>query len=74
MAREIPISGDTIRLGQLLKLAGLVDSGSEVKALLADAPALVNGEREARRGRQLRDGDVVRVGEHELRVVAAPGR
>lgn len=68
MTREIPIRGETIRLGQLLKLAGLVDSGSEVKALLADAPALVNGEPEARRGRQLRPGDSVRVGENELRV------
>ncbi len=50
MTREIPIHGDTIRLGQLLKLAGVVDSGSEVKALLAGAPALVNGEPEGRRG------------------------
>jgi ribosome-associated protein len=68
VTQEIPIHGDTIRLGQLLKLAGLVDSGSEVKALLAAEPALVNGERESRRGRQLHRGDVVRVGEHELRV------
>jgi ribosome-associated protein len=71
-AREIAIRGDTIRLGQLLKLAGVVDSGSDVKALLATEPLLVNGQREARRGRQLRGGDVVRVGEHELRVLAAP--
>lgn len=69
MAHEISIRGDTIRLGQLLKLAGVVDSGSEVKALLADGPALVNGEPEARRGRQLHRGDTVRVGEHELLVV-----
>lgn len=66
MAQEISIRGDTIRLGQLLKLAGVVDSGSEVKALLASEPALVNGEPETRRGRQLHRGDAVRVGEHEL--------
>ena len=72
MAQQIPIQGETIRLGQLLKLAGVVDSGSEVKALLASEPALVNGERETRRGRQLHRGDVVRVGEHELRVTASP--
>jgi ribosome-associated protein len=69
---EIPIRGDTIRLGQLLKLAGVVDSGSDVKALLASEPAWVNGERETRRGRQLREGDTVRVGEHRLRVIGAP--
>jgi ribosome-associated protein len=78
MAHEIPIRGDTIRLGQLLKLAGIVDSGSDVKALLADAHVLVNGQPETRRGRQLHVGDVVRVsrpdddveGEHELQIVS----
>jgi ribosome-associated protein len=71
MVREVPIHGETIRLGQLLKLAGVVDSGSEVKALLASAePVLVNGDHEARRGRQLHPGDTVRVGAHELRVMS----
>jgi ribosome-associated protein len=70
MAQEIPIRGETIRLGQLLKLAGIVDSGSEVKALLADQAAFVNSEPEVRRGRQLRAGDHVRIAEHELLVTA----
>jgi ribosome-associated protein len=69
VANEISIRGETIRLGQLLKLAGIVDSGSEVKALLAGEPAIVNGRRETRRGRQLRGGDSVRIGEHELLVI-----
>jgi ribosome-associated protein len=69
--QDVPIRGYTIRLGQLLKLAGVVDSGSEVKALLASEAALVNGEPETRRGRQLADGDSVRIAEHELRVVAS---
>jgi ribosome-associated protein len=73
MAREIPIRGDTIRLGQLLKLAGLVGTGGELKALLGSMPVLVNGEPDARRGRQLHPGDTVRVAdEEELRVVASP--
>jgi ribosome-associated protein len=66
--RDIAIRGDMIRLGQLLKLAGVVDSGGELKALLADTDVLVNGEPEDRRGRQLHRGDVVRVGDEELRV------
>jgi ribosome-associated protein len=70
MVREVPISGETIRLGQLLKLAGMFDSGAEVKVFLATEPVWVNGEREARRGRQLYSGDVVRVGERELRVIS----
>jgi ribosome-associated protein len=71
--QDIAIREDVIRLGQLLKLAGLVDSGAEGKALLADGAVSVNGEPEARRGRQLRDGDVVAVaGGPSVRVRAAP--
>jgi ribosome-associated protein len=70
MAVEIPIRGESIRLGQLLKLAGVVDSGSEVKALLAQQPALVNGQPETRRGRQLSVGDSVVIAEHQLLVAA----
>jgi ribosome-associated protein len=66
--REVAIRGEMIRLGQLLKLAGIIDSGAEVKTFLLTQPVLVNGERERRRGRQLFPGDVVGVGEHELRL------
>jgi ribosome-associated protein len=59
-----------IRLGQLLKLAGVIGSGAEVKAMLAAGAVRVNGEAETRRGRQLHPGDVVAVGEESLRVVA----
>jgi ribosome-associated protein len=72
MLSEIEIRGEMIRLGQLLKLAGIVDSGSEVKALLATERALVNDVPEARRGRQLHPGDTVRVGTRELRVTNTP--
>jgi len=60
-----------IRLGQLLKLAGIVDSGSEVKAFLTTERVLVNNQPEARRGRQLHPGDTVRLGAHELRLTSA---
>ncbi|MDQ6777676.1 MAG: RNA-binding S4 domain-containing protein [Actinomycetota bacterium] len=67
---EVPIRGEMIRLGQLLKLAGMIDTGAAVKAFLAAEPVWVNGEPEARRGRQLHPGDVVRVRERELRVTS----
>ena len=69
MAREVAIRGDTIRLGQLLKLAGVVGAGGELKAFLAAETVLVNGEPDARRGRQLHPGDVVTVGGEEMRLV-----
>jgi ribosome-associated protein len=69
---EIPIRGETIRLGQLLKLAGVVDSGSEAKAALAGAEVRVNDVVETRRGRQLHPGDRVSAMDAELLVAAAP--
>ena len=62
--------GDMIRLGQLLKLAGVRDTGGEVKELLAQDSVTVNGEPETRRGRQLRPGDVVRVADDEILLVS----
>ena len=69
--RDVAIRGDTIRLGQLLKLAGVVGGCGELKAFLAATPVLVNGEPDLRRGRQLHPGDVVAVADEELRVVSA---
>jgi ribosome-associated protein len=71
MEREIAISGDMIRLGQLLKLAGAAPAGADAKALIAGGQVRVNGEPEVRRGRQLHPGDAVEVGGEALRVVAA---
>ncbi len=67
--REVRITTDMIRLGQLLKLAGVVDSTGEAKAFLAATAVTVNGEPENRRGRQLFPGDEVRAGDEALRVV-----
>jgi ribosome-associated protein len=66
---EIPIRGDLLRLGQLLKLAGLVDAGRDVRELLAETDVTVNGERETRRGRQLHPGDTVEAPDFALLVV-----
>jgi len=72
VSSEVEIRGEMIRLGQLLKLVGAVGAGGDAKALLAAEPVIVNGERETRRGRQLRDGDEVRVG-GDLFVVRSAG-
>ncbi|MFC3690116.1 RNA-binding S4 domain-containing protein [Aquipuribacter hungaricus] len=67
--REVQITGDSIRLGQLLKLADAVDAGSDVKQLLATGEVTVNGEVETRRGRQLARGDEVSTRAEDLKVV-----
>jgi ribosome-associated protein len=69
--RDLPIRGESIRLGQALKLSGLAESGGEARALIEEGAVTVNSEVETRRGRQLRDGDVVVVGDDALRIEAS---
>jgi len=65
---DVTITTDDIRLGQFLKLADMVDVGSDVKSLLEQGEVRVNGAHEVRRGRRLVRGDVVTVGDVDLRV------
>jgi ribosome-associated protein len=71
--RDLPIRGESIRLGQALKLSGLAESGGEARALIEEGAVTVNSEVETRRGRQLRHGDVVAVGADVLRIEASAG-
>lgn len=66
--RAVEIREDTIRLGQFLKLADLIDNGAEAKPLLMQGSVLVNDETETRRGRRLVKGDVVTVAEQSVKV------
>jgi ribosome-associated protein len=66
--REVPIRDDSIRLGQFLKLADLIDNGADAKPLMIQGLVSVNGEVETRRGRQLTKGDEVTLGGETVRV------
>lgn len=59
--RDVVVDTTGLRLGQLLKLAGLAETGTQARELVVGGDVLVDGERELRRGRQLLDGDVVEV-------------
>jgi ribosome-associated protein len=65
---DVPIREEMIRLGQFLKLANLIENGSDAKIVCADELVVVNGEVETRRGRQLTRGDVVELGGLSARV------
>ncbi|MCH9728605.1 MAG: RNA-binding S4 domain-containing protein [Actinomycetia bacterium] len=65
---DVPISDESIRLGQFLKLANLIDSGADAKSVIADGQVSVNGEVDTRRGRQLRPGDTVVIQDRTARV------
>ncbi len=65
---DVAIRDDTIRLGQLLKLAGLAESGAHARELVQEGEVRVNGEVDTRRGRRLHRGDLVEVSGEAVRV------
>ena len=68
---DFALRGDHITLDALLKASGLAPSGGAAKMLIAAGGVRVNGAPEARRGRKLRAGDVVAVGDRMVRVRSA---
>ncbi len=68
---DFELDRDFVELNQLLKLTGLCDSGGAGKQLVASGAVQVDGQREDRKTAKIRAGQVVRVGNAEIRVVAA---
>lgn len=72
--KEVNIYSDSIRLDQFLKWAGLVQTGGEAKLLIQKGVVLVNGEKETRRGRMLKAGDLICLGaERSFRIGGEKG-
>ncbi|WP_026835044.1 RNA-binding S4 domain-containing protein [Eubacterium xylanophilum] len=65
---NIYIKDEYIKLGQALKLAGLVGSGVDAKFIIEDGLVMVNGEVEYRRGKKLREGDVFELEGNQVKV------
>ena len=59
--KEIKIYTEYVTLGQFLKLADIIQTGGEAKLFLSENRIIINGEEDNRRGRKLRDGDIVEV-------------
>ena len=64
----ITITTEYIKLQDLLKLAGVVYTGGEAKVLILEGAVTVNGAVCTQRGKKLRPGDTVRLGDAELTV------
>jgi len=69
MEETIPIHDDFIKLGQALKLAGLVGSGVEAKIVITEGEVRVNDEVEIRRGRKLYPDDTFEFEGNVIKVV-----
>ncbi len=64
----IKIRDDFIKLGQAVKLAGLVQSGVEAKIEIQEGFVKVNGEVELQRGKKIYPGDVIEYDGQQIRV------
>lgn len=67
--KQIKISTEFIKLGQLLKLLDYISTGGEEKMFIALNSIYVNNEKEDRRGRKIRSGDLVRINKDEYEVI-----
>ena len=65
---ELFIRDDFIKLGQALKLAGLVESGVEAKDVITAGLVNVNGSVETQRGKKLFAGDTVQYNGEEIKI------
>ena len=66
---EILINTPYVTLGQFLKLADIIQSGGEAKLYLANNKVLINDEEDNRRGRKLKDGDIIKTKETTYRII-----
>ncbi len=66
---EVTIRDDFIKLGQVLKLANVVQDGVEAKYVIQEGKVKVNGEVDLRRGRKIHPGDVITYGDEEIVVI-----
>ncbi|MFT3983148.1 MAG: RNA-binding S4 domain-containing protein [Lachnospiraceae bacterium] len=64
----IKIKDDFIKLGQVLKLAGLVDSGVEAKIVINEGKVLVNGRTELQRGKKIVSGDMITYNNFQIKI------
>ena len=65
---DIKISTEFIKLDQLLKFSGIVGNGSDAKILILEEEVCVNGEIVTQRGKKIRPGDIVEVGDQIINV------
>ncbi len=67
---EINITTEYITLGQFLKFAHIISNGGDAKIFLMTTQVFVNGELEIRRGRKLRNNDIVKVENKEYKIIS----
>lgn len=64
--REVKITKEPIELYKILKFEGIVSSGGEAKAVVAEGQVLVNGKIETRKRKKIVSGDLIEIGDEKI--------
>ncbi len=67
--KEIKLRDEYIKLGQVLKAMGLVETGVEAKVVIQDGLVKVNGQVDTQRGKKLYEGDIVIYKDSQIKIV-----
>ena len=67
--KEVEIKTKEIKLDQFLKLANIIGTGGEARFFIQENSILINNVPEDRRGRKLRNGDIIKINDKEYRIV-----
>lgn len=67
--KEIKINTDTIKLDQILKFAGITQTGGQSKILINEGMVMVNGEITKKRGKKIKKGDIIEIEDMEKFIV-----
>ena len=67
-SREFALKNDYIELNKLLKLLHIAQSGAHAKLIIEQGEVTLNNKLESRKRAKLRAGDIVRVGDNEVRI------
>ncbi len=68
---ELKVKDDFIKLGQVLKACGMVESGVEAKEVIQDGLVTVDGEVETQRGKKLKGGEIVEFNGQKVKIIPA---
>jgi len=66
--REVKITTEPVELYKILKFEGMVASGGEAKAVIAEGMVLVNGEIETRKRKKIINGDIIEFNNEAMQI------
>ena len=72
--RDVEVTKVPVELYKILKFEGLVGSGAEAKAVVAEGQVLLNGVVETQKRKKILANDVIEFASEQIRIVLAESK